>query len=181
MDSLEQAILKLRSIKQRAVPTHLVELHQTAEDRPKSRQEERKRHLKAQGKRDQNKKKKASGRGTVPEEGENCLLCDKHHSTQSCRFLRKCHKLLIDKFKTSKDETAAVAEESKDSTEDDICFMVHEDLTGTSSTTDISDIPDYTRFTLLIRSTNVAINLDNSRLYQMRDKRQRYTCGKYLF
>ena len=58
VDSLEQAILKLRSIKQRAVPTHLVELHQTAEDRPKSRQEERKRHLKAQGKRDQNKDKR---------------------------------------------------------------------------------------------------------------------------
>ena len=44
-DSLEQAILKLRSIKQRAVPTHLVEAHQTTEDRPKSRQEERKKHL----------------------------------------------------------------------------------------------------------------------------------------
>ena len=69
----------------------------------------------------------ASGRGTVPEEGENCLLCDKHHSTQSCRFLRKCRKLFIEKFKTSKDETAAVAEESEESTEDDICFMVHED------------------------------------------------------
>ena len=127
VDSLEQAILKLRSIKERAVPTHLVEAHQTAEARPKSRQEERKRHLKAQGKRDQNKDKKASGRGTVPEEGENCLLCDKHHSAQSCRFLKKCPKLLIDKFKTPKDETAAVAEESEESTEDDICFMVHED------------------------------------------------------
>ena len=98
--------------------------------RPKSRQEERKRHLKTQGRREQHKDKKASGRGTVPKEGENCLLCDKHHhSTQSCRFWRKCRKLLIDKFKTSKDETAAVAEESKESTEDDICFMVHEDPT----------------------------------------------------
>ena len=83
-----------------------------------------------------------SGRRTVPEECDNCLLCDKHHSTQSCRFLRKCRKLLVDKFKTSKEEKAAVAEESEDSTEDDICFMVHEDLTGTSSTTDIVDIPD---------------------------------------
>ena len=70
VDSLEQAILKLRSIKQRAVPTHIVEAHQT-EYRPKSRQDERKRHLKAQGKREQNKDKKASGRRTVPEEGEN--------------------------------------------------------------------------------------------------------------
>ena len=95
-------------------------------------------HLKSQGKREQSKK--ASGRGAV--QGENCLLCDKNHSTQSCRFLRKCRKLLVDKFKTSKEETAAVAEESEDSTEDDICFMVHEDLTGTSSTSDILDIPD---------------------------------------
>ena len=41
---------KLRSIKKRAIPAHIIEAHK-AEDRPKSRQDERKKHLKSQGKR----------------------------------------------------------------------------------------------------------------------------------
>ena len=126
VESLDQAILKLRSVKQRVLPAHIVETHETVGDRPKSRQEERKKHLKSQGKRDQNKK--ASGSGTVSDRGETCLLCDKHHTTQSCRFLSKCRKLLLDKSTTSKEETAAVAETSENSTDEDICFMVDDVL-----------------------------------------------------
>ena len=140
VESLDQAILKLRSVKQRVIPAHIVETHETVGDRPKSRQEERKKHLKSQGKRDQSKK--ASGSGAVSDRGETCLLCDKYHSTKSCRFLSKCRKLLVDTFKASKEETAAVAEESDDSTGDEICFMVHENPTGTSSSSEILDIPD---------------------------------------
>ena len=92
VDSLEMAILKLRSNKQRVVQTHTIEANQT-EERPRTRQEKRKKDLKAQGKRDQSKDGKTSGRGTVLGAGEKCLLCDRQHTRQLCRFLKKCRKL----------------------------------------------------------------------------------------
>ena len=141
------AILKLHSVKQRAVQTHTIEVNQT-EECPRTRQEDRKKLLKAQGKRDQSKKDgKASGRGTVLRVEETYLLSDKTHPTKSCKFLTKCHKLLTEEFKSPKSEVAAVAEESDNEPsgeEFDIYFMVQEDISSITSYMENpdDDIPD---------------------------------------
>ena len=57
-----------QSIKQRAVPAHIVETHQT-EERPRTRQDERKKHLKRDS--------KAKGTEAGDRIEDTCLLCDK--------------------------------------------------------------------------------------------------------
>ena len=108
VDSLDMVVRKLRSIKQQAIPVHIIEAHQ-AEDRPKLRQDERKKHLKSQEKRDFKLK------GTESDE-EKCFLCDKKHAKQSCKFLNKCRMLASEKHKAPKSDVFAVMEEASNET-----------------------------------------------------------------
>ena len=84
--SVEEGLLKLKSVKQRKPSTHLVEAQEEAPKKPDKRAKE----LKKRGKQEKSARTRGdrtSVAGVAKQ--ERCVLCNGKHPTQNCKHLAK--------------------------------------------------------------------------------------------